>query len=171
MSRRLFWQLLSPAAALLLGLPASLTHAQEIHLDTGEARPLRAQHVSVETDTASIHAGQPDWVELRFHIASGYHINSHDPHDELLIPTVLHLSPSNEIKVLGEQYPAGTPLHLAIGAGETLNTYQGDLRIRVQLRTPPGSSSLAGTLHYQACDAASCFPPRDLPFQVTLSAH
>lgn len=163
-----------PAAVFIAAaLPSLLpTQAQEIRLDgLRDNGAVRQQRVTLDSQKFTIAAGRPEWIELRFHVEPGFHINSHLPHDETLIPTALKLAPAQGIQVLKDDYPPGLPMHLNIGAGETLSTYAGDFRVRVQVIAPRGDSTLSGTLHYQACDAASCFPPRDLPLSVTLTAH
>lgn len=161
---------------LILALSAALTFSAaaqgidlgDLNANTRQAHP---QRVMLDSSSAVITAGKPDWLELHFHVAPGFHINSHTPHDETLIPTALKLDPASDLKFLSESYPEGTPLRLSIGAGETLSTYQGEFRVRLHLLAPKGNETLTGSLHYQACDAASCFPPRDLPLRITLSAR
>lgn len=149
-----------------------VARAQEIRLDSDRAPAAqRGQRVGLDSDTFTVSAGRPDWIELRFHVIPGFHINSHTPHDETLIPTSLKLSPSTRLRVVKDEYPAGVPLHLNIGEGATLSTYSGEFRVRVQVISDKGDANLAGTLHYQACDAASCYPPRDLPVSLTISAR
>ena len=163
-----------PGGAFIALFAASMlpfAAAQEIQFNDSGLKPSLAQHVTAETETAIVRADQPDWIELHFRVDGGYHINAHDPHDDLLIPTTLRVTPATRLHLITAEYPAGTPLHLAIGAGETLNTYQGEFRVRIQIAAPRGNSTLPAVLHYQACDAASCFPPRDLPFQVELTAR
>jgi hypothetical protein len=93
----------------------------------------------------------------------GFHINSHTPKDELLIPTELKLDSRGGVIVLGEQYPKGSAFRLVIGNGETLDVYQGEFRVTVRLTAAQGASLLTGSLRYQACDNAACFPPKSLP--------
>ena len=162
---------------MLLALTGTseFAHAQRITLPEGLNSPApdtaHPQRVSLDAETLHVIAGQQSWVELRFHVAPGLHINSHIPHDEWLIATVLKLNPSEQYHVLKAEYPAGEPLRLSIGAGEVLNAYQGEFRIRLAMDAKKGDTTLIGTLHYQACDSASCFPPRDLPVRLALSAR
>ena len=159
-------------AAIALVPASSLCPAQGIDLSgTGIAAPARPQRVSFLPDAVSIPPAKPQWIELHFQVAPNFHINSHDPRDETLIPTALRLPDSPQYRVVKTEYPAGTPLRLSVGAGETLSTYQGDFRVRLQIVAQPGTGTLEGTLHYQACNAASCFPPRDLPFSLPLAAR
>ena len=156
------------ATVLVCGLSV---WAQEIRLGdgTGESAA-RRQHVELETDAVQVKAGGPDWVELRFRVDPGLHINSHTPHDELLVPTALELG-AGTVKVVGQEYPAGISMRLDVGSGEVLSTYQGKFRVRLQVVAAKGDGVLAGTLKYQACDARSCFPPRSLPVRVAVAGR
>jgi DsbC/DsbD-like thiol-disulfide interchange protein len=154
------------AALLLSLLPAAF--AQDLQL--GARRPVGKEHVALLSDTVDVTPGKEQLVELRFRVDPGFHINSHTPKDELLIPTVLKLDAANGVKVLDEQYPAGTPFRLDIGAGDTLDVYQGEFRVVVRMVLPKGATDLVGSLRYQACDHAACFPPRTLPVKVAVMA-
>ncbi len=162
-------------AAVLLSaaLPACALRGQEIHLgdDVPGASALRRGHVELLSDALQLKAERPAWVELRFRVDPGFHINSHTPHDELLVPTVLDVTGAEQVRTLGQEYPAGVPLRLEVGNGETLSTYQGEFRVRLQLLAAKGDHLLTGALKYQACDARSCFPPRSLPFKVAVAAR
>lgn len=157
---------------LVFALACVPAGAQQIQLGDALSNPDPAHHQHVEQETAVAHArrGQPDWIEVRFRVDPGIHINSHSPKDELLIPTSLQLSPAEPLKVLRQEYPGGIPLRLEIGSGEVLSTYQGEFAIRLQVLLPQDQATLSGTLRYQACDAHSCFPPKALPVNVSISA-
>lgn len=158
-------------AVLLLSLPA-VPRAQTIQLGDGPfgAATPRLQHVELLTTAVEVEPGKPTWVELRFRVQPGFHVNSHVPHDELLLPTSFEPAPS-PLQVKQQAYPAGIPLHLAIGDGETLSTYQGEFSVRLEVLARGRDHQLAGVLSYQACDARSCFPPRKLPVQVRVTAR
>ena len=156
-------------AAAALSFP--LVAAAQIQLG-GLDRPAQAkrQHVELVTDSLQITANKPEEIELRFRVEPGFHINSHKPKDELLIPTDLKLDPGT-LHANIEQYPTGTPFHLAVGKGEDLDVYQGEFRVAVRIEAPKGSSVLNGTLRYQACDTAACFPAKSLPVQIAVRAR
>ena len=106
-------------------------------------------------------------VDLNFRVASGYHINSNTPKSEYLIPTALKMDLPTDI-VLGKiEYPVGADLTFPFSPDETLSVYSGDFTIAVKVHplksVVPGKYVMHGTLHYQACDNAQCFPPRTLP--------
>jgi DsbC/DsbD-like thiol-disulfide interchange protein len=141
--------------------------AQEIQL--GSAATPHKVHVELLSDAVAVKAGEPQVVELRFRVQDGFHINSHTPKDELLIPTELQLNAASGVKVAGEQYPKGSTFRLPVGSGETLDVYQGEFRVTVKVVAPKGSSTLVGVLKYQACDNAVCYPPKSLPVVVTVT--
>jgi hypothetical protein len=147
--------------ALLLLVP--VLRAQEIRF--GDARPASRQHVELLTDSVEVKSGHSAVVELRFRVDPGFHINSHSPKDETLIPTVLKLS-SGGVDVVGMEYPAGAPFKLG---SDMLDVYQGEFRIRVRFVADPGETNLMGFLRYQACDNAACFPAKTLAVKVAVS--
>jgi len=133
------------------------------------AAEAKKQHVVLLTDSLQLTANKPQDVELRFRVESGFHINSHNPKDELLIPTELKLD-SGTFQITNAQYPPGSHFRLQVGAGEYLNVYQGEFRVALRLEAPKGDSTLSGTLRYQACDNAACFPARTLPVKIAVTA-
>ena len=166
------WSVVVWLGLAVAGGPLGLL-AQEIQLGDGAllGKPVQRQYVELTTDALQVKAERPEWVELRFRVDSGMHINSHSPKDELLVATALQIPASGTPRVVAQEYPAGIPLRLDVGGGEVLSTYQGEFRVRLQVVAAQGESALAGTLRYQACDARSCFPPRSLPVRVTLTAR
>lgn len=130
------------------------------------------EHVALVSDAVEVMAGSPQVVELRFRVDEGFHINSHTPKDELLLPTVLKLDGASGVTVLGETYQKGAPFQLHVGSGsgpgEVLDVYQGTFRVMVRLTVPKGASTMAGALHYQACDNDACFPPKTLPVMIAV---
>jgi hypothetical protein len=123
-------------------------------------------HVSYSAEVVEVEAGKPAVVELRFRVDPGFHVNSHTPSSELLIPTALKLEDAAGVKVLGEEYPKGMAFRLA---DETLDVYQGEFRVRLRVVAPKGVSTLRGGLRYQACDNAACFPPKTLAVSVVVT--
>jgi DsbC/DsbD-like thiol-disulfide interchange protein len=158
------------ALALILGTGAAV-RAQGIVFDDARPAAHSKGHVVLLSDGVSVQAGEAEYVELRFRVDDGYHINSHAPLDSLLIPTQVKLPDAVGIRVLAEEYPRGSAFKLGSGAdARALDVYQGEFRVRVKLRAERGGQTMFGSLHYQACDDASCFPPKTLDFQVAVNA-
>jgi DsbC/DsbD-like thiol-disulfide interchange protein len=121
----------------------------------------------VAAESATLIKGKPASVTLKFRVASGFHINSNHPNSELLIPTVLKLSPPTDLSVGNIQYPAGEELAFAFSPDEKLSVYTGDFSVQATARTVgaihAGSYRVHGELKYQACDNSACYPPKSIP--------
>jgi len=164
-----FLRALGLVAALgtLTALPVA---AQTISLAGESGTAAKRQHVLLLSDALEAKAGSVQTVEMRFRVDAGFHINSHKPKDELLIPTVLTLDAPTGVRVIGTEYPAGQPFKLP-SSNDPLDVYQNEFRVMVRVEVKsPGATPLTGSLHYQACDNAACFPPRSLPVKALLTA-
>jgi len=111
-------------------------------------------------------------VDLNFRVPPGYHINSNAPRSEFLIPTALRMDLPTDI-ILGKiEYPAGEDLSFPFSPDEKLNVYTGDFTIALAVHplhsVVPGKYVMHGTLRYQACDNAACYPPKNLPVELEL---
>jgi len=115
-------------------------------------------------------ARHPQTVEMRFHVADGFHINSHAPHAKSLIATQLMLIDGDGVTVSSVDFPAGTDLSLSFAPDEKLSVYTGAFALRAHLTATPGTHELQGALRYQACTANACLPPRKIPVTVSLLA-
>ena len=118
----------------------------------------------------TVPAGRHAQLELRFQVVPGYHVNSHTPKSSYLIPTVLTLQAANGVKTDALQYPAGKPYSFAFDPADKLDVYAGDFSITLPVVAAPGDHTLDATLRYQACDNASCYPPRTLPVKILFTA-
>jgi hypothetical protein len=164
-----------PSRQALLGVAlgfALLATARPQTIDLGlSSQPVKHQHLELITDSVQLTAGRPEVVELIFRVAPGFHINSHDPKDETLIPTNLKLDALPAVKAAEFSYPQGASFRLGGSDGETLSVYQGEFRVAMRMTAQRGQWTLTGNLHYQACDNAACFPPRNLPVRIAVNAQ
>lgn len=99
----------------------------------------------------------------------GYHVNSHQPSDEFLIP--LKLTWEGPLTPVATRFPE--PKQESYGfADQPLSVFTGDFDIVVRFRAPAGKSgqeaAMKGKLRYQACTDKLCLPPRtvDVRFAV-----
>jgi len=116
----------------------------------------------------TITQGKPGTVDLQFRVGSGFHINSNTPKSEFLIPTILKVNPPTDIVIGKITYPEGEEMSFPFAPDEKLSVYSGDFMLSVvvrPLRVLPAKYMLHGTLRYQACDNAACYPPRELPVE------
>lgn len=151
--------------ALWLTLLPALLLAQ----DSGQDIPGKKVPSVTLTPVAmtNIPRGKQATVELHFHVGSGFHINSNTPTEEYLIPTALKLEVPTDIIVGKIGYPAGESMSFAFAPDEKLSVYSGSFDITVNVHplpsVLPGKYEFRGQLKYQACDNASCYPPKQLP--------
>ena len=119
--------------------------------------------------------GKAATIPLTFHVASGYHINSNQPKSEFLIPTVLKVEATTDIIIGKTSYPDGQDRSFPFSPDEKLNVFTGDFNVDVLVRVlrsvQPGKYIVRGTLKYQACDNKACYPPKNVPINVTVSVE
>jgi DsbC/DsbD-like thiol-disulfide interchange protein len=154
------------ASIAALSLAAGIAHAQ-LAMD---AAPKPKAYVLYAAEPQTVPAGKPATVELRFHMVPGYHVNSHTPKSELLIATTLTLQPADGVKPGAIQYPAGKPYSFSFDPSDKLDVYMGDFTVKMPVVATVGNHTIDGSLKYQACDNASCYPPRTLPIKVVFTA-
>lgn len=111
--------------------------------------------------------GKANAVELQFRVGPGFHINSNRPTEQYLIPTALKLDAPTDIVIGKITYPEGELRSFAFAPDEKLSVYAGDFAVEVSVRplssVLPSTYEFRGTLKYQACDNAACYPPKQLP--------
>jgi hypothetical protein len=142
--------------------------AQQGALDTPAPKP--KSYVVYAAEQQSVTAGKPGVLELNFRVVDGFHVNSHTPKSELLIPTRITLQAAAGVKPGEPQYPAGTAFTFSFDPSEKLDVYTGAFTVKVLVVAEAGAHTLDGTLKYQACDHAACYPPKSLPVQVVFTA-
>ena len=131
------------------------------------SRPQVAKVTVAAGTVVTVRSGSTATVHLPFRVVPGFHINSHKPGSELLIPTVLHMDPPTDIEIAKIEYPSGRELSFDFAPNEKLNVYAGDFDVSAMVRparnTSPGRYRVHGNLRYQACDNRACYPPTQVP--------
>ncbi len=130
--------------------------------------------VMAPVGNVQVRAGASTAVNLDFRIGPDFHINSHTPKSELLIPTVLKLTTPDQVTIADVKYPPGQDVTFPFSPDEKLSVYSGDFSIDTVVKAPAnaaaGTYPVTGTLRFQACDHSACYPPKTIPvqFQVTV---
>jgi hypothetical protein len=154
-------------AGLLLVAPVAW--AQQVgSLDAPAAKP--KSYVLYASEEQSVVAGKRSVLELHFRVVDGFHVNSHTPKSELLIPTQIALQQAPGVKADAVEYPAGTSYSFSFDPTEKLDVYSGVFTVKVPVVATAGAHTIDGSLRYQACDHAACYPPKSLPLQVVFTA-
>jgi DsbC/DsbD-like thiol-disulfide interchange protein len=158
-------------ALLLAGAPPAspVASAQQVgNLDAPAPKP--KSYVVYAAEQQNVAAGKRSVLELHFRVVDGFHVNSHTPKSELLIPTQITLQPAAGVKAESVEYPAGTSFSFSFDPTEKLDVYSGAFTVKLPVVADAGTHSVDGTLRYQACDHAACYPPKSLPVQVIFTA-
>ncbi|HEX4286508.1 MAG TPA: protein-disulfide reductase DsbD domain-containing protein [Terracidiphilus sp.] len=113
-------------------------------------------------EQVTVGAGQLSPVALHFRIAAGYHINSHTPKEDYLIPTVLSLPEASGVKLTAAAYPDGTDFTLPLDPTTKLSVYTGEFAIQAKVVAQKGNHLVEAKLRYQACDKSACLPPKTI---------
>jgi DsbC/DsbD-like thiol-disulfide interchange protein len=142
--------------------------AQVGNLDAQAPKP--KQYVLYAAEQQNVAAGKRTVLELHFRVVDGFHVNSHTPKSELLIPTQITLQPVAGVKAEPLEYPAGTSYSFSFDPTEKLDVYTGVFTVKLPVVAEAGAHNVDGTLRYQACDHAACYPPKSLPVQVIFTA-
>ena len=163
-------QLRPPLLSAVLALAgAAMLPAQQIgNLDAPAPKP--KSYVVYAAEPQNIVAGKRSVLELHFQVVDGFHVNSHTPKSELLIPTQILLQPAAGVKADAVEYPAGTSYSFSVDPSEKLDVYTGAFTVKLPVVAEAGTHTVDGTLRYQACDHAACYPPKSLPVQVIFTA-
>jgi Disulphide bond corrector protein DsbC len=159
---------------LIFVLFAGVAFAQDLGSLSKSKAPVQ-RVVAGPPPVVSIAPGGKATTELTFQVKPGFHINSNKPGSELLVPTVVKLSPPTNIGVGGVEYPPGRDQSFPFSPEDKLNVYTGDFSVSAVVgatkNMPPGRFRVHGFLQYQACDDRACYPPTKLPisFDVMVS--
>jgi len=107
-------------------------------------------------------------LELTLALKPGWHINSHRPLQDYLIPTTLKAD-GQSWRIVRVDYPQAEVAKLGFQK-EALALYQGTVHIRVELeRTSAQAGAVPLELRLQACSDQVCLPPETVRLRVALS--
>lgn len=126
--------------------------------------------VKISTPDANLILGQKNPLSIAIEVKEPYHINSEQPTEDYLVPTAIRFEKKNGF-VFGEiQLPEPQIKKLAFSA-TPLSVYEGTFAAETSVTLPSSFAgeevTIAGTVHYQACDDNSCLAPTDLRFSQT----
>jgi hypothetical protein len=159
---------LESVIGLLIALPVGLPAQQIGNLNAPTVRP--RSYVVYGAEPQNVVAGKRSVLELHFRVLDGYHVNSHTPKSELLIPTRIELQPATGVKAEAVEYPTGISYSFSFDPTEKLDVYSGAFTVKLPMVAEAGTHTVDGTLRYQACDHAACYPPKSLPIEVIFTA-
>lgn len=112
-------------------------------------------------------------VTIQAHLPAGFHANSNKPTEAYLIPLTLKWT-AGPLTADSVVYPAGSMEKYSFSE-KPLSVVTGDFSITTKFKVPAdaagGPASETGTLRYQACDNHACYPPKNVPINVTVTVE
>ena len=150
----------------LISAPLTLT----AQLGNLNGTPLPKSFVTYAELPQTVAANHASTLELHFRVLPGYHVNSHTPTESYLIRTELTVPASAGVKAAEATYPAGQPYAFSFDPKNKLSVYAGDFVVKLPVTVTAGAHSIDASLRYQACNSASCFPPKTLPVKIDFTA-
>ena len=115
-------------------------------------------------------AGGKTTVAVEMTLGPKWHVNSHTPSEDFLIPTEVKLETSAG-KLSAVRYPKQVTKKFAF-SDKPLRVYEGTVRFEVDLDLPVGTKvtvALSGTVGYQACNEEQCFMPEKVPLEAKIA--
>ena len=148
------------STVLLFALSAVAQFQETAKPSRSGAKAEAVQYLYPEQVTVA--AGKAASVALHFRVKDGLHINSHEPKEEFLIPTVLSVPEASGVRLESAEYPAGKEFTLPVEPKTNLIVYTGEFTIQARFVAQPGDHMVEAKLRYQACDANACLPPKTI---------
>lgn len=98
----------------------------------------------------------------------GFHVFAPEPGgDGLLIPTSVTLTHPELFTTKSPLIPQRRPVTKEMEGVGYVNYYEGEIEFILTVHTDK-TNTVQGTLSFQCCNEAMCFPPRDIPFTINL---
>jgi thiol:disulfide interchange protein DsbD len=132
-----------------------------------DAAPNPAPEQLVRIEAALQAAAEPGKGRLRLdvRIADGWHVNSHTPSEDYLIPTSVALDPAPFVEAGPARYPDGKLLKFAF-SDQPLSVYEDRFSIEIPVAWSGKSSpEVTGKLEFQACNDKQCLAPASVAFR------
>ena len=135
----------------------------------GQGRPRAELRPLIETDGAR--AGQTVRVAVKVRLPETLHVQSDQPRDPSLIPTVLSVDPPDGFSVTALVYPESFELKQE-GLDQPLVVFGHEFvtgaHLAIRADVAPGTFVVPGRLRYQACDDKVCYAPATAPVEWTV---
>jgi thiol:disulfide interchange protein DsbD len=150
-------------------LAAVLLSGNALPAETPSAASIVA--VSLAADADRLVAGTTFRLAVVAEIRPGWHVNSHTPNEEFLIPTKVSVAPVPGLQMGAPSYPAQKEMKFAFSE-KPLAVYEGRTIFRidgvVDAAAAPGPRTLVAAVDFQPCNDEQCLPPARAEARLTL---
>lgn len=99
-------------------------------------------------------------------ISAGWHVNSHVPSEDYLIPTAVRLEPVAGVTAGEARYPPGVSKKFTFSE-KPLSVYENRFEVEVPLSWSGAVPAVSGTVDFQPCNDTQCLAPASVAFQST----
>lgn len=115
--------------------------------------------------------GETASVNLELTVHPPFHINSHQPAEEDLIPTTVNFKVQPGVAYGWPKFPRPVTRRLSF-SDTPLSVFEGVVAVAVDVSVAEDFSgdgwTIEGTVGYQACDDMACLPPADASFSLAV---
>ncbi len=141
----------------------------------GLAQPAPASNTIVAprlaADSDRLVQGRPFRLAFVAEIKAGWHVNSHTPKEDFLIPTEVLFKPERGIPLSPVQYPKHKETKFSF-SDQPLAVYEGRAVFlvsgTVDEKAAAGPRTLMARISYQPCNDNQCLPPAELTASLTI---
>ena len=151
----------------LLGLPFAIV-AAEAQKKPGEAASIGKVEIQGEAKP-----GGNVVAVVHVKLEKDWHVQLNKPSEPNFIPTVLKPEPTPGVTVTTIKYPEGKSEKVQ-GLAKPLSVYEEDFQINVLLALDARAKlplTIPAVLTYQACQGASCYPPKRLKLEIAVGGE
>ncbi|HQR45169.1 MAG TPA: cytochrome c biogenesis protein CcdA [Thermoanaerobaculia bacterium] len=126
---------------------------------------------SLAADADRLVAGTTFRLAVVADVKAGWHVNSHRPNEDFLIPTEVSLPEVPGLRFEVPSYPAHREMKFAFSE-KPLAVYEGRVVFRVDgvvdAAAAPGPRTLVAAVEFQPCNDEQCLPPARVEARLTL---
>ena len=126
---------------------------------------------SLAADADRLVAGTTFRIAVVADVKPGWHVNSHRPNEDFLIPTAVSLPSVPGLRFAETSYPAHREVKFAFSE-KPLAVYEGRMVFRidgvVEAGAAPGPRTLVAAVEFQPCNDEQCLPPARVEAKLTL---
>lgn len=156
------------AAWIGIALFACLATGKAVHAQM--PNPASVVKATAYASLDPVPQGQTFEAAVVMQIIPGFHMNSHKPSEDYLIPTTITPAAPAGIRVVDTVYPAGQLKNFSFSPNKPLDVYTDSVTLQLKLsadaKAPIGPMSIPVTLRYQACNDKACLPPVKVPVTI-----
>ena len=133
--------------------------------DLRAAVPKPADLVKVQAKIENASGAASGTLRVTARIAPGWHVNSHTPSEDFLIPTTVQLTPAPGVRAGEPRYPPGKNKKFAFSE-KPLSVYEDQFEIEIPVSwTTAAAPAVEGSIEFQPCNDTQCLAPGSVPFR------